>query len=258
MGVITQITLQKVNLLFPEFVFVSLSATINGVMDTTYVVTSKTEEFILKKYEREIPIQVNVDSFGLNTPKLLASSQGWHLCTKLEGSQPKSTKYFHIQAVARFLSVLHKQSSQVSCPSVFLKNYEIKASLEFVKKEFYFFYKKLKALQTYKQTKDGFIHGDIFKDNTVFNNEKVGVFDFVDGGYGSFVFDVAVALIAFNSAKRNSYTKLFLQTYNQNSPKKIKLNELKQEMKLAAKFYTLLRIDKDKNIRRAKELMVHF
>lgn len=258
MGVKTLISLEEVNALFPSFIFLMLTPTSSGVMDTTYIVANNTEEFILKKYEREIKKQVDINSFGLNTPQLLASKNGWYIYTKLKGKMPKTISYFHIQALARFLAVFHTRSSRSESFSIFLDNYALESILQLTKKKFYSFYKKLEILKTYKQTQDGFIHGDIFKDNTIFDKEKVGVFDFVDGGCGSFTFDVAVTLVAFNSLKRSSYTKLFLQTYNQNAPKKIKLNELQQEIKLAAKFYSLLRIDKEKNTRRAKELMVHF
>jgi homoserine kinase type II len=103
---------------------------------------------------------------------------------------------------------------------------------------------------------DGLIHGDIFRDNIVFDSQKIGIFDFIDSGYGSFLFDCAVALVGFKVKTTDNYfINLFLNTYNQKAPKKLKKADLTAEMDLAAKFYTLLRIYRNKNIKNVKELL---
>jgi len=71
-----------------------------------------------------------------------------------------------------------------------------------------------------------------------------------------FVFDMAVCLVAFDARKHSHYfINLFLNTYNQNAPKKIKKEELIKTMKIASEFYALLRIEKYKNPYKAKELL---
>ena len=258
MGVQTAITLQEAQKLFKDFKLKNLQKTTNGVIDTTYLLNN----YVLKRYEREIDSKIQRDKAllrvlyesGLNVPLHIASSKEWHLYSRLKGSVPKTTCYFHIQALARFLASLHTLTCKQHQKKLFLEAYDITKMLNFTKQNYYGYYKKLQSLSSFTQRKDGFIHGDIFKDNTLFEGEKLGVFDFIDGGVGSFSFDIAVTLMAFNPSKRHALTRLFLNTYNQKAPKKVSPQELQKEMKNAAKLYGLLRIDKYKNTQKAKEL----
>ncbi len=258
MGVVTTITLTEAQKLFPNFSLRKLIPTSDGVMDTTYLL----DNYVLKHYERDIEKKIVEDSKllhhlnrnGLNTPLHLASSQGWHLYSRLRGSRLTTTHYFHIQAVARFLAKFHTLTAKHHLQTPFLDGYELTEILKQTKETHYFYYKKLQELQNFHQQKDGFIHGDIFKDNTLFDGEKLGVFDFIDGGVGAFSFDIAVALMAFNPHQKSSLLQLFLNTYNQRAPRKIKIKELQKEIKNAAKLYALLRIQKYKNPKKAKEL----
>ena len=257
MGVITHITLQEAKTLFPSFSILSLTPTSSGIVDTTYI----TDEFILKKYEREIDLNadtalLNILSLSLNVPTCIAQNGEWFLYKKLKGSTPKTIKTYHIQALARFLAKFHTQTQKMRCNSIFIENYNLQKILNFTKRNYFFCYKKLQSLQNYKPQNDGFIHGDIFKDNTVFDKDKIGVFDFIDGGCGEFVFDMAVCLVAFDAKKHSKYfINLFLNSYNQKAPKKIKMKELIETMEVASAFYALLRIEKYKNPHKAKELL---
>ncbi len=257
MGVITHITLEEAKKLFPSFKISSLTPTSSGIIDTTYI----TDEFILKKYEREIDVNADINllnslSHSLNVPTCIAQNGEWFLYNKLRGFEPKTVKTYHIQALARFLAKFHRQTQKMKCNSIFIENYDLEKILYFTKRNYFFYYKKLQSLQNYKPKNDGFIHGDIFKDNTVFDKDKIGVFDFIDGGCGEFVFDMAVCLVAFDAKKHSSYfINLFLNTYNQRAPKKIKREELIKTMEMASSFYALLRIEKYKNPNKAKELL---
>jgi len=258
MGVKTSITLQEVQELFPSYTFKTLTPTEDGVIDTTYIL----DKFILKHYERDIGERVKKDkkrllffkSSGLNVPLCVAQSNGWFLYEKLEGVEPKNIELKHIQALARFMAKMHTLSYKKYSKESFLKQYDLDTTLYSLQKSFYFYYKKFSSLRNYKDTDDGFIHGDIFKDNTLFFKDKIGVFDFIDGGNGSFLFDISVALVAFNPHKRQLFTRVFLNTYNQNSPFKISHKELTYEIKNAAKLYGLLRVITHKNTKRAKKL----
>jgi homoserine kinase type II len=258
MGVQTKITLQEAQKLFPQFKLKTLKSTSDGVMDTTYLL----ENYILKHYERKIDLKLQSDknllallyNNGLDVPLHIASSQGWHLYSRLRGSSPKNIGYFHIQALARFFAKMHKLTQGYTNASPFLAQYKLKDMLDFCKAEHYFYYKKLHSLQNFSLQNNGFIHGDLFKDNTLFEGQNIKVFDFIDGGLGEFSFDIGVALVAFNPNKRKSYTKLFLNTYNQNASKKITLHTLEKQITNAAKLYALLRIQKYKNPQKAKAL----
>ena len=258
MGVKTTITLQEAQRLFPAFRLENLQATDDGVMDTTYLL----DNYILKRYERDILQKIDSDAYhlqtlhkaGLNVPTLLAQNKEWYLYKRLNGLLPKNIQLFHIQTLAQFMAKMHKVTQKMSGTSNFLENYSITTILMPIKKEYYFYYKKLSSLKNFTMRNDGFIHGDIFVDNTLFYNRKIAVFDFIDGGSGSFTFDIAVALLSFNPHKRRLYTNIFLNTYNQHAPKKIKLSALELEVTNAAKLYGLLRLDSSKNVKKAKLL----
>ena len=257
MGVITQITLHEVRALFPSFNISTLTPTSSGIMDTTYL----TEKYVLKKYERKIDVNADIKlldtlSSSLSVGTFIAKNGEWFLYKRLKGFEPKTIQTYHIQALARFLAKFHTQTQYMKCDSLLIDNYDFKKILNFTKSNYYVYYKRLQSLQNYKPKNDGFIHGDIFKDNTVFDRDKIGVFDFIDGGCGEFVFDIAVALVAFDAKKHSHYfINLFLNTYNQNAPKKIKKEELIKTMKIASGFYALLRIDKYRNPHKARELL---
>ena len=256
MGVQTPLTLTEAQALFPSFELEALIPTQDGVVDTTYL----TKNYVLKYFERDTTQELFTDTKllellakrGFNTPRYLASSKGWHLYSRLQGKVPQSIAYFHIQALARFLGKFH--SLKPKSGKLFLENTTLFKTLTFTQRNYFFYYKKLQSMQTFTLQNDGFIHGDIFKDNTLFDGEKIAVFDFIDGGLGAFSFDVGVTLLAFNPKKKDSLTKLFLNTYNQHAPKKLYLQEVQKELKNAAKFYALLRIEKYKNPKKAKLL----
>jgi len=246
MGVKTEISLEELDKIFPNYDFKILTPTSDGVIDTTYIV----DNLILKRYERDIKDKIQNDMTllktlqyqGLNVPTLIDSSKGWYLYEKLQGESIKNVNLSHIQELARFLAKLHSLTYKKSCYSFFLDSYDVDSILKYIKHNFFFYYKKFEFFKYYKMKNDGFIHGDIFKDNTLFKDDKIAVFDFIDGGCGSFVFDIAVCLTSFNSHKKISFTKQFLQTYNQKAPRKITLKEVEIEIEIAIKFYDMLRI----------------
>ncbi|UCN00435.1 phosphotransferase [Sulfurimonas sp. SWIR-19] len=262
MGVKTELTLKQLCQLFPKYDFKQIIPTTNGIMDTTYIVKNSSDAYILKKYEREMGKKVQTEqallehllTCKLNTPQYLEENKGWYLYTKLQGSMPKTTKLFHIQALARFLAEFHNQSKDFTNARPFLAAYEINKMLGFVKKNHYAYYKKLSCVKNIRQKEEGFIHGDIFKDNTLFHKNNIAVFDFIDGGLGEFAFDTAVALLSFNPKNRQLFTRVFLATYNQKKKRKITPAELQKQRNTAAAFYALLRINHDKKTKRAKEM----
>ena len=262
MGVKSPLTLQELQQLFPHYAFTTISATKNGIIDTTYIVKNSHSEYILKKYERPIQKKIILDAqllrelnqIGLNVSSLLEVHQDWHLYTKLKGRVPNTSKLLHMVALGRFLARFHTYTQTIKERKNFLHSYSLSILLQQTKIKHYFYYKKLAALRSIKDPCQGFIHGDIFKDNTLFNGDKLAIFDFIDGGCGSFAFELGVVMISFNPTLRKSYTKLLLQSYNQKSPKKITDKELASAVTNAAKLYGLLRITHYTNTNKAKEL----
>jgi len=264
MGVRTHISLDKINSMFPTYDFTNLQATTSGIIDTTYIVSNKRQSYILKKYERDIDSKIDKDiellcelkSVGLNVPVCLDSSDDWYLYEKLKGSQPKNIKGYHIQELARFLAKLHSKTSKKSCGSNTEEYNEILKALSYAKSNYFSFYKRVEFLKNFHTKKGVLIHGDIFKDNTVFDGRKIGLFDFIDSTCGTFVFDIAVALVGFDAKSNNHYfINLFLNSYNQNAPKKLNKKDILKDMRRASSYYALKRVQKYKNTKKAKELL---
>lgn len=264
MGVHTHISLKKLNTIFPLYSFIKIIPTVSGIIDTTYIVSTCNQSYILKKYERDIPQKIDEDiallqelnSIGLNVPVCLDSNEGWYLYKKLKGSQPQNIKSYHIQAVGRFLAKMHTQTSKKKCDSNIRVEDEVSEALEYTKAHFYSYYKRFEFLKNFTHKNDALIHGDIFKDNTIFEDKKIGVFDFIDSTCGTFAFDVAVALVGFDARERDDYfINIFLIAYNQHAPKKLSKERVKTKMKTASHFYALKRVHNYKNTLRAKELL---
>ena len=112
MGVITKITPKEVNKLFPSYNCVKLIPTSSGIIDTTYIMQTKTSSYILKKYERDIKEKIKQDikllktlkDSGLNVPVCIDNVDDWYVYEKLQGKQVNVVKTFHIQELARFLA----------------------------------------------------------------------------------------------------------------------------------------------------------
>jgi Ser/Thr protein kinase RdoA (MazF antagonist) len=264
MGVKTVITLRELNSLFPTYKFTKIIPTIPGIIDTTYIIHTKDAQYILKKYERDIGHKIALDiklldaikSGGLNVPLFLDNNADWFIYEKLEGEHIKSVRSYHIQALARFMAQMHKETAKLEDAKGLMVEDEVSLSLKYVKANFFGNNKKFESLKYITHNHDAIIHGDIFKDNTIFNNSKIGVFDFIDSSYGSFTYDAAVALVGFDVRERHEYfINLFLINYNQKAPKKLKKSELIKNMKTAANFFALKRVYEYKNTSKVKELL---
>jgi homoserine kinase type II len=261
MGVKSPIELKRAQALFYNFHLMQLIPTKDGTVDTTYIAKAKNNKsYILKKYERASKEHIIQDAYrldmlskhGLLVPKLLASNKEYYLYTKLPGTTPTNITYHHISALGRFLAQFHTITKKETATKPFMENYNIKKMLHKIKSKHYLYYKKCSSLLHYQQPYDGFIHGDIFRDNTLFYNNKVAVIDFIDGGYGMFCFDAAVVLLDFNPKNKPSFQKLFLRCYNQHAPKKISQKALIRERSNAKKLYGLLRIDASGKTKRSR------
>jgi len=261
MGVKTPLTLKEAQKLFPHYHLSELIATHSGIMDTTYL----TPNYVLKKYERDIDEQIkdehkllaSLKKIGLNVPTHLANSGDWHLYERVQGKTPNHIQSYHIQALARTLSSLHNYTYKKYSSIDIIQDREVDTLLAYTKSHFFLYYKKLSMLQQYKPQHDGIIHGDIFKDNTVFDKDKLGIFDFIDAGNGSFSFDIAVVLLSFNAQKHHPFfLNLFVNTYNQHAPKKQKKDTIIRDIEFAKSLYALKRIGREHSTRHAKELLL--
>jgi len=154
------------------------------------------------------------------------------------------------------MAKMHRQTSKIKCESNVIIEDEVTESLNYVKANFFSYYKRFEFLKNFTHNHDAIIHGDIFKDNTIFNGKKIGVIDFIDSSCGTFAYDVAVALVGFDAREHHDYyINLFLKNYNQHAPKKLSKKLVKEKMKTAANFFALKRVHEYKNTKRARELL---
>jgi len=263
LGVKTQLTLKEAQNLFKNHIITKLIPTTSGIMDTTYI----SNNFIIKKYERVVDVQNDIKlleflkSSGLNVPTCQEQNKEWFLYEKLMGEEVKNIQSYHIVALARFMAKFHstiyahKSSFDTTYLLKTINKDEINKLLKYLKENFFAYYKKLQSLKNYNSKADGLIHGDMFKDNTLFQNQKIAVFDFIDSSYGNFAFDIAVCLVGFDGRKNNYFINLFLKVYNQKAPRKITKKELLKEMNFACSYYALKRIVNYKSVKQAKELL---
>ena len=202
MGVKTPIVLEAAQRLFPEAGFRALHATNEGIIDTTYIAEAGETRVILKRYEdasleaieREALLLRRLRRRELNVPEPLGGNGRWRLFSCLEGGSPKRPELRHIAAVAAFLGNMHRQTRgecagvAAFCPEA------VKEALSRIRRHSpasWHAFAPLAESTLFAQC-DGVIHGDLFRDNCVFEGSRIGVFDFIEAGSGSFLLDAAV------------------------------------------------------------------
>ncbi len=272
MGIRRKITLPQLNHLLKKenYNFVALEATVDGISDTTYVVIdANNKKYIFKIYEfaGKEKLQSEVELLeklkGLPTPKSLLSKdfsetfegKNIGLFSYLEGVSLNEAKREHLVQIGNFLGDFHEQTYKVKTlnPNVFT-TYKLKELHENIQNFDCSLSIKNRFLECYNQVKnleleeDGIIHGDLFLDNTKFQENKLtAVFDFIEACHGSFVFDLAVVVNAWcfdmESHLNVDYLEVLLDTYNQKAPKKIESKSLKEVMLFATFFYAVKRFN---------------
>ncbi len=265
MGVKTVLSLEEANHLFETYEFTQIVPTTEGIIDTTYIVHSDGKKYILKRYEEASLSQIEdervllerLQNCGLNVPLHLASSGVWHLYSLLSGEIPGSVQSHHLQSLARTIAVMHHCTKKMRSEREAFPREKSALMLASVKSREFALYKQLSSLLGHQSASDGIIHADLFLDNVLFHKCKAGVIDFIDAGEGSFAFDLGVAALVWATrGSSRGYLQLFLNSYNQHSPKKISMKMLLVSIELAAQIYTLNRTHKgEKSYRHHRELL---
>ena len=254
MGVQTPITLQEVQELFPTLKIITLEPTIDGIIDTTYLVHTSNNSFILKRYEQKTNTQINthlnilhkLHLCKLDTPRFITESKGWYLFHFTKGNYLSTVDYSSLKKIARALQQMHKCTRQHFCDRDISERININKALQNQKK-YYYHYKRFLPLKKIPKNNDGIIHGDIFFDNILENDNKIYFLDFSDAANGRFSFDLAVILSSLCShPQRQHYINFLLHVYNQNNSFKVTKKELLSDLKYAKLFYDLLKRDLNK------------
>ena len=247
MGVKRKISLKELNKIFKGYNFVKLKPTIDGISDTTYIVSNLKKKYILKIYEQASKEVVKEEILLLNflknlpTPKNLTKNFKYYenrlisLHSYLKGKSPTKINTKKVKEIGKFLAKFHTQTKKKSS-----SNKDIYKNVNFnISKEFKSRYKFIKNV---KLKNHGIIHGDLFIDNAKFKNNRLsGVFDFIQACEGDFRFDLAVVANSWCFDKNHKLNKKLFKTLINSYDKNFNQKTLLKYMLYASLFYALQR-----------------
>ena len=197
----------------------------SGIENSNFFLTTDAGEFVLTIFENlsfeQLPFYLNLMRHladrGVLVPAPIANLQGEILCTmhgkpasvvtKLEGGSQPEPKAVHCAEVGNMLAKMHlaaqdfpifqpnlrgldwwKETTPVVLP--FLSD----ANADLLRAEMQF-QETFAASDTYRQLPRGAIHADLFRNNVMFDGERLtGFFDFYFAGCDTWLFDVAVTV----------------------------------------------------------------
>lgn len=265
MGVRTQINIDEIKRLLPNFDIMDMQATTDGISDTTYILEDRNNiKYILKIYEfasleeveNEIKILNNLSN--LSVPKYLDINTTYQnkpvaLFSYIEGKSLNEIKICHIEKIGKFLGKFHNISKNLTSINDNIYNQtHLKLYIDNIIKSNKvnsdvknMFMEKYKEIENLNLDINGVIHGDLFPDNAKFIDCKLsGVFDFIESCNGNFAFDLSVVINSWCFIENNleeSYLNTILENYNEEAPIKFSKNLIKKYMKYASLFYAIQR-----------------
>jgi homoserine kinase type II len=252
MGTKRLLTLSEAKILFPKKNLLKLVATTDGISDSTYIAHSQHHKYIVKFFETSSVKEVRSERellkrlycHGLNVPRWIKSVNGWHLFSYLEGESPQHITLWQVGEIARFLGKMHKITKGKSAAVDAYPLEKIEGYIENLQDSNTILARLFRELLDSVPKSDGIIHGDLFPDNVKFQDHEIGVFDFIGGGNGAFVLDVAVVVVnwlLFGSVRDKGRIIYFLRCYNQVAPFKISYPQLLPYLRTAILLFALLR-----------------
>jgi homoserine kinase type II len=220
-----------------------------GIENTNYFITTTKGEFVFTLFEKinqqelgfYISLLQDLSIKGIACPQPQADinkqtinqikAKPFTFVTRLKGKSLTSVNPRQCKAIAVELAKLHTTSITHSKP---LKNRRGKVWREKTAKNLInklnsndakLLLNELKAYQDFddSQLPKGIIHGDLFKDNALFeNNQLSGIIDFYDACYDTYLYDIAITVNAWcidqsctnkNGKLIDSLVTAFLQGY---------------------------------------------
>ncbi len=152
--------------------------------------------------------------------------------TKLEGKSIKKLNETQLKELAKFLREFHKLKLKSNNPQLFAKQRVEELVLCSKDKRLIEVFNSLSI----EPTKECVIHGDLFWDNVVFDENRLGgVFDFIDSCEGDPLFELAV--VSFSFDLNTQQKEDLLKTYGLH----VEVNELNEYIKYALVYYSASR-----------------
>lgn len=200
---------------------------------------SFTEELTLGKYLQHLPVSRPLEQFTLAGRKAA-------VYYRLEGTHPTVPSAAQIENIGTFLSALHKSTIP---PLALSSHYHRKSLSEKIKQSGYApFQKHYLKLQNIPLSPKTLIHGDLFRDNTLFKGERlIGVIDWSDAGWGDWRFELGVVALdwCFQGNKLDSKKlSALLKGYQKDN---ITAEQLRPYISYALLYYAVTRYLSHKN-----------
>jgi homoserine kinase type II len=241
MAVYTQISKKDIfyiNEIFNDEKFLSFKGIKQGIENTNYLLRSKNKKFILTIFEKrvsnkEIPffmkLMDQLNDSKINCPKPLKNNDGSYLIklknktacivSFLKGKDKNKLNFKNCFEVGKIIAQMHSITKNIK---ISRKNSMGIKNLDPLLKSIKFKSKKLNNLEKFlidnlkdikknwpKKLPNGIIHGDLFIDNILFQNNKLsGIIDFYFAANDYFMYELAICINALCFNKKKSKFKI--------------------------------------------------
>ena len=217
-----------------------------GIQNTNYFLVCENQQYVLTVFEdmdeqaagELVPVLQHLGQAGLAVPVPLShSGKAIHtlknkpaqIAPRMMGEHPMPSTVAHVEAIAIAQAKMHVALKDFKLERAFVRDHaywynvaqEIKPSLNAADKvllgKLLGLYEALTAV--YPDRPRGFIHSDLFRDNTLFEGDQLkGILDFYELNKDEFLFDIAITLndfctnypeVTLNEEKANAFLKAY-------------------------------------------------
>lgn len=217
-----------------------------GIQNTNYFLVCENQQYVLTVFEdmdeqaagELVPVLQHLGQAGLAVPVPLShSGKAIHtlknkpaqIAPRMMGEHPMPSTVAQAEAIAIAQAKMHVALKDFKLERAFVRDHaywynvaqEIKPSLNAADKvllgKLLGLYEALTAV--YPDRPRGFIHSDLFRDNTLFEGDQLkGILDFYELNKDEFLFDIAITLndfctnypeVTLNAEKANAFFKAY-------------------------------------------------
>ncbi|QQN88286.1 homoserine kinase [Acinetobacter variabilis] len=217
-----------------------------GIQNTNYFLVCENQQYVLTVFEdmdeqaagEMVPVLQHLGQAGLAVPVPLShSGKAIHtlknkpaqIAPRMMGEHPMPSTVAQAEAIAIAQAKMHVALKDFKLERAFVRDHaywykvaqEIKPSLNAADKvllgKLLGLYEALTAV--YPDRPRGFIHSDLFRDNTLFEDDQLkGILDFYELNKDEFLFDIAITLndfctnypeVTLNEEKANAFLKAY-------------------------------------------------
>jgi len=217
-----------------------------GIQNTNYFLVCENQQYVLTVFEdmdeqaagELVPVLQHLGQAGLAVPVPLShSGKSIHtlknkpaqIAPRMMGEHPMPSTVAQAEAIAIAQAKMHVALKDFKLERAFVRDHaywynvaqEIKPSLNAADKvllgKLLGLYEALTAV--YPDRPRGFIHSDLFRDNTLFEGDQLkGILDFYELNKDEFLFDIAITLndfctnypeVTLNEEKANAFLKAY-------------------------------------------------